>query len=186
MWSFKGFIAVLVTAGILSVPLYYYWGFLTKGMRPPEATLKLNDMEKTGVPDFEVTALSGEKVKLSDFRGKLVLVNIWATWCAPCVKEFPSLKRMVEAMKGEVVVLAVSYDRDREDIDTFIKAFGGVPADFRIAWDKDKVTSPLLGTDVLPESYIVGRDGKLIRKIVGEANWDEPMALDFFKKLASN
>ncbi len=183
MLNLKGFLAALVTAAILSVPLYFYWGFLTKGMRPPEATLKLNDMEAKGMPDFEVEDLAGKKIKLSDLRGKVVLVNIWATWCAPCVKEFPSLKKMVEAMKGDVVILAISYDRDREDIETFIKAFGGVPADFRIAWDKERKTSPILGTDVLPESYIIGRDGKLIRKIVGEASWDEPMALDFFKKL---
>jgi len=133
----------------------------------------------------QVVHAEGTSLKQHIAENKLLMVDFWATWCAPCVKEFPSMKRMVEAMKGEVVVLAISYDRDREDIDTFIKAFGGVPADFRIAWDKDKLTSSILGTDVLPESYIVGRDGKLIRKIVGEANWDDPMALDFFQKLVS-
>lgn len=184
MWSFKGFLAVLVTAAVLSVPLYFYWEFLTKGMRPPEATLKLNDMETKGVPDFEVTSLSGDKIKLSGLRGKVVLINIWATWCAPCVKEFPSLKKLVETMNGEVLILAISYDRNREDIDTFIKAFGGVPENFKIAWDQERVTSSILGTDVLPETYILDRDGKLVRKIVGEATWDDPMAIDFFKKIA--
>jgi len=185
MWSAKGALAVLITAGILAFPLYSYWEYLTKGMRPPAATLKLNDLEK-GVPDFSVTNLEGKLIKLSDFRGKLVLVNIWATWCAPCVKEFPSMKRLVEIMGKDLVILAVSYDRHREDIDAFIKAFGGVPANFHIAWDKERKTTDVFGTDVLPETYIISRDGKLIRKIAGEATWDDPMAVQFFKELAED
>lgn len=184
MWSIKGALGALVVAGILSVPLYMYWEFLTKGMRPPEATQKLNDLEK-GVPEFAVNSLDGKSIKLSDFRGKLVLVNFWATWCAPCVKEFPSMKRLVDTMGGEVVVLAISYDRHREDIDAFVKAFGGIPSNFHIAWDKEKKSGEIFGTNVLPETYIISRDGKLIRKIAGEATWDEPMAIKFFKDLAS-
>ena len=108
---------------------------------------------------------------------------MWATWCAPCVKEFPSLKRLVEKFKGEIVVLAVSYDHDREDIQTFIDAFGGLPKDFHVVWDKAKVTSPLLGSDVLPETYIVTPAGKLVRKVAGETTWDDPMAQQFFTEL---
>jgi len=183
MWSAKGALSVLITAGILSVPLTYYWNYLTKGMRPPVSTQKLNDMEKTGVPDFSIKDLNGKEVSLKDFRGKLLLVNIWATWCAPCVKEFPSMKRLLEKFPNDMAILAVSYDRQREDIDAFIKAFGGIPPNFHIAWDKSKMTTDVFGTDVLPETYIISRDGKLIRKIAGEATWDEPMALEFFKEL---
>jgi len=183
MWSFKGALAVLITAGILSIPLYQYWEYLTKGMRPPVATQKLNDMEKTGVPDFSVTGLDGKEISIQDFRGKLLLVNIWATWCAPCLKEFPSMIRLIQKFDKDLVVLAVSYDRHREDIEAFVKAFGGVPPNFHIAWDKEKKTTQIFGTDVLPETYIISRDGKLIRKIAGEATWDEPMAIEFFKEL---
>lgn len=183
MWSFKGLLAVVITAAVLAVPLYSYWGYLTQGMRPPESTRKLDQLEK-GVPDFEILDLQGKPLRLSDYKGKLVLVNIWATWCGPCVKEFPSLKNLVNAMNGELTVLAISYDKQREDIDAFITAFGGVPANFHIAWDKERKTTDIFGTDVLPESYIISRDGKLIRKIAGEAQWDEAMALDFFKNLA--
>lgn len=183
MWSPKGALAVLITAAVLSVPLYMYWEYLTRGMRPPASTLKLNDLEK-GIPDFEVKGLDGKSLRLSDFRGKLVLVNIWATWCAPCVKEFPSMQHLAQQMEKDLVVLAVSYDRQKEDIDAFVRAFGRIPENFHIAWDKDKITTDIFGTDVLPESYIVSRDGKLIRKIAGEATWDDPMALAFFRDLA--
>src|SRR6476620_6141832 len=153
MWSTRGALAVLVTAGILAFPLYTYWEYLTKGMRPPPATQKLNELEK-GVPDFTVSGLDGKAISLKDFRGKLVLVNIWATWCAPCVKEFPSMKRLVQTMNKGLVILAVSYDKHREDIDAFVKAFDGVPENFHIAWDKERKSTQIFGTDVLPETYI--------------------------------
>lgn len=185
MLSFRGLFAVLITAGVLSVPLYYYWEFLTRGMRPPAATLKLNELEKTGVPDFTVKLLKGGEVKLSDYRGKIVLVNIWATWCAPCVKEFPSLQGLVKRMDGKVVVLAVSYDKHLEDVETFIKAFGGVPENFLIAWDPERKTTEVFGTDVLPETYIISQEGKMVRKIAGETTWDDPYAVRFFENLLS-
>ncbi len=183
MWSFKGLLAVLVTAGVLAVPLYYYWEFLTRGMRPPAATLKLNELEKSGVPDFGVSGLDGREIRLSEFRGKIILVNIWATWCAPCVKEFPSMQGLVKRMGGKVVVLAVSYDKHREDIETFIKAFGGVPEYFHVAWDPDRKTTDVFGTDVLPETYIISAEGRLVRKIAGETTWDDPMAVRFFERM---
>lgn len=183
MLKLKGALAVLVAAVLLSIPMYFYWEFLTRGMRPPESTQILNRLERTGVPDFTLNDLDGHPVSLNDFAGKVVLINVWATWCAPCVKEFPSLKRLVEKFGGQIVVLAVSYDHDREDILTFIEAFGGLPKAFRVVWDKDKRTSSLLGTDVLPETYILTPDRKLIRKVAGETTWDDPVAQQFFTEL---
>jgi thiol-disulfide isomerase/thioredoxin len=183
MFSIKGLAAAFILAGLLSIPMYFYWEFLTKGMRPPHATQILNELEKTGVPDFGVKSLDGEEIRLSQFKGKIVLINFWATWCAPCVKEFPSLSGLVQKMDGKVVILAISYDKHREDIDTFVKAFGGVPKNFHIAWDPERLTSKQFGTDVLPETYIISGDGKLIRKIAGETTWDDPMALRFFENV---
>lgn len=183
MFSVKGVVAVLVTAGLLAIPISYYWEFLTRGMRPSSATLRLNQLEKDGVPDFTVVGLTGEQISLSQFKGRVVLVNLWASWCGPCVKEFPSLKRLVEHFKGKLVVLAISHDHSREDLDSFIKTFGSVPEGFVIAWDKDRKTSDLFGTDQLPETYILTTQGKLLRKVAGEQIWDDPMAVKFFAEL---
>jgi thiol-disulfide isomerase/thioredoxin len=183
VFSFKGLVAAFITAIILSIPMYYYWEFLTQGMKPSVGTLTLNRLETEGVPDFTLPDLNGNKVSLSQFKDKVTLVNIWATWCGPCVKEFPSLKKLVERFKGQLVVVAVSYDRDREDITSFIHAFGGIPDSFVILWDKEKVTSSLFGTDVLPESYIISKDRKLVRKVSGEVQWDDPNVLGFFEEL---
>lgn len=183
MFSWKGILVSLVTAGLLAIPLYFYWGFLTRGMRPSASTLRLNQLEKDGVPDFTLNDLNGKPVSLSQFKGHIVLVNLWASWCGPCVKEFPSLKRLVEHFKGKVVVLAVSHDRSREDLESFIKTFGQVPEGFVILWDKERKTSELFGTDQLPETYILSSQHKLVRKIAGEQLWDDPMALKFFEDL---
>jgi thiol-disulfide isomerase/thioredoxin len=182
MFSLRGVAAVFITAFILAIPIYRYWTFLTRGMQPSSSTMRLNQLETEGVPDFTLPDLNGKDVSLSQFRGRPVLVNLWASWCAPCVKEFPSLKGLVEHFKGQLVVLAVSHDHSREDLDSFIKAFGQVPADFVIVWDKERKTGQLLGTDQLPETYILNKDHKLVRKIAGEQAWDTPMALQFFRE----
>ena len=176
----KGFLGVLGAAAVLSVPLYFYWDFLTRGMMPSHSTLRLNQLEREGVPDFTLPDLTGKLVSLKDFAGKPVMINLWASWCSPCVKEFPSLQRLVEHYKGHLVVLAVSHDRSREDLDSFIQTFGSVPPGFVILWDKDRKTSDLFGTDQLPETYILDRGHRLVRKVTGEQLWDDPLALQFF------
>jgi hypothetical protein len=93
------------------------------------------------------------------------------------------MKGLVEHFKGEVAILALSHDKNREDIDSFIKSFGGLPEDFVVVWDKDKSAAKIFGTDVLPETYILSKDQRLLRKIAGETVWDEPMALEFFREL---
>lgn len=183
MWSWKGLGVTLVTAGVLSIPMYFYWDFLTRGMRPPEATRILNELEKTGIPNFTLNDMAGKPVSLEDFRGKIVLVNIWATWCAPCVKEFPSLKNLVEKFNGEIVVLAISHDRAQEDIESFVRAFGKIPKDFVLLWDKEKAVSKIFGTEALPETYIISPTGKLLRKVAGDTIWDDAMATEFFKDM---
>jgi thiol-disulfide isomerase/thioredoxin len=183
MLSIRGFLAMIVAAVLLAIPITYYWQFLTKGMRPPEQVQLLNEMEKSGMPNFTLQTLDGKDVSVSDFKGKILLVNVWATWCAPCVKEIPSLKNLVNKFDGKLVVLAVSHDHNKEDIETFVKAFGGLPKDFIIVWDKDRMTSKLLGTDALPETYILSPQQKLLRKIAGETAWDDSMAIQFFNEI---
>ncbi len=182
MFKLRGIFAVLVTAGLVAIPIYYYWGFLTRGQQPSVSTLRLNQLEKEGVPDFSFPGLDGKEISLSQFKGKAVLVNLWASWCAPCVKEFPSLKGLVEHFKGQLVVLAISHDHSRDDLDSFIKAFGEVPKDFVIVWDKERKSGELFGTDQLPETYILNKEHKMVRKIAGEQVWNDPMALDYFKE----
>lgn len=174
---------VILLLAILAFPMYKYWEFLTRGMSPPPSTQMLTQMETVGVPDFSLPDLAGKDVRLSDYQGRVVVINFWASWCAPCVKEFPSLKRLVEKMDGKLIVLAVSNDGQRADLESFLQAFGTVPAGFVVLWDKEKKVSLSYGSEALPESYIVGPSHKLIRKVAGVEQWDSANAIQFFEEI---
>lgn len=182
--AIKGLVVVLLMGGALYFGWSQYKEFLTRGQKPPEGTLKLNEMEKSGVPDFTLKNLAGEDVTLSAYKGKVIIVNFWASWCEPCVEEFPSLIRLLNKYPEEVVLLAVSADYTLEDLTGFTTAFKvSEVSNFVVMWDSEKKVAELFGTEVLPESYIIGKDGQLIRKVAGVEEWDSPMALEFFKQL---
>jgi len=183
MLHLRAIISVLLLLAALSFPLYKYWSYLSRGMSPSTSTQLLDEMERTGAPSFVLKDLSGKQVRLSDFSNSVVILNFWASWCAPCVKEFPSLKHLVEKMDHKVKVVAISNDGDRADLESFLKSFGTLPPDFIVLWDKEKQVAESFGTQVFPESYIFGPGNKLIRKVAGIDEWDSPMALEFFNDL---
>ena len=133
-------------------------------------------------PDFTFPDLDARKVSLSDFRGKVVLVNIWATWCPPCRDEMPSMQKLYERFKGEhFEILAVSIDADgREAVAPFIKQMN---LTFPVLLDpKEKIRS-LYGITGVPESFIVDREGILVNKVIGPMDWSSPRVFDFFQEL---
>ena len=182
--AIKGLIVVVVLSGVFYARWAVYKDFLTRGQKPPEGTLKLNKMDKSGVPNFSIKTIKGEDVSLDQYNDKVVIVNFWASWCEPCVKEFPSLIRLLERFNEDVTLLAISADYTKEDLMGFAKAFEVIDIpNFVVAWDKDQEIAKKYGTNVLPESYIVGKDLKLIRKVAGVEEWDSPDAIAFFEEI---
>ena len=179
----KGLLVVLAISAALLAGWLKYSDFLARGQKPPKASQILNQMEKSGAPDFALIDIEEKEIKLSDYKGKIVLLNFWASWCAPCIKEFPSMITLIKEMKGDVVLLAVSADYEREDIDPFLKAFKVNDENIKVMWDKDQTVAKLFGTFKLPESYIIGRNGELIRKVAGVEDWATPEALEYFRGL---
>lgn len=179
----KGLLAVLVFGLVMGALWWRYSEFLTQGMRPSEGTLKLNQMEKGGVPDFTLTDLSDKKVHLADYKDKIVILSFWASWCDPCIAEFPSMLKLVEHFKGEVVLVAVSADSSLDDINSFLKSVSGFKENVVILWDKAREVAKQYGTEALPESYILGRNLKLIRKVAGSEDWYTPEAVHFFEQI---
>ena len=175
---------------IFALAMWFGWSkyeaFLTQGRRPTKGTQILNQMEEKGVPNFTLTDIKGKSFTLSDYKDKIVIVNFWASWCEPCVDEFPSLIKLIDHFKGDIILIAISADHTEEDLTTFLKAFEAQNNPHMIvAWDKDKKVAADFGTEILPESYILGFHNKLIRKIAGVDNWYAPGAISYFGDLIS-
>lgn len=116
---------------------------------------------KTGVKarDFTLTSLTGKEVSLSSLRGKVVLLNFWATWCAPCRKELPELSLLQENLgrKG-LVILAVSVDNEMENAKSFVQKYD---LKLETLWDRDKKVTKLYDPETMPSSYLIDRNGNL-------------------------
>ncbi len=130
-------------------------------------------------PQFTVQD-ADRKVSLSDHKGKVVVLNFWATWCPPCVEEMPSLVAMQAKMKDKVIVLAVSTDQDKAAYDRFL-------VDHKIALltvrDPEFKSSTLYGSFRYPETYVIDAHGILRRKFIGPVEWTKPEIMDYLAKL---
>ncbi len=122
------------------------------------------------------------KEKLSNFRGKVILLNFWASWCEPCISEFPDMLGL-KKLRPDIEIIAVSRDQKIEDAVNFIKTFPESIGLITYYWDPKGEITDLYGTEVLPESYLIGKDFKVLRKIVGMEDWDNPNVLRFIDSL---
>jgi cytochrome c biogenesis protein CcmG/thiol:disulfide interchange protein DsbE len=134
----------------------------------------------TAAPDFTVVD-SDRKVALGEFRGQVVVLNFWATWCKPCVSEMPSLVQMQRRMRDRgVTVVAVSIDDSDGAYHRFLQNYG---IDLLTVRDADKKSNALYGTFKFPETYIIDRKGIVRRKFIGPVEWNDPEIVDFLGKL---
>jgi cytochrome c biogenesis protein CcmG/thiol:disulfide interchange protein DsbE len=143
-----------------------------RGSRPPRIG--------TAAPDFTVQD-ADRTVTLRDLHGKVVVLNFWATWCAPCVEEMPSLVQLQQRFKDKgLSVVGVSIDVDGDAYHKFLKDY---KIDFVTVRDPDQKTSSLYGSFKWPETYIIDRDGIVRRKFIGPVEWSQPEIVDFLSKL---
>jgi len=144
-----------------------------------------------GVPGFSLPLFTGSgggapagqgTVSLDDYRGHVVVVNFWATWCPPCVAETPSLEDFAEKVKPlGVVVVGVSVDEDPAALTAFINKYH---LTYPIAREPSRALAGRYGTLQFPETYIVDRSGHLAEKIISNTDWDDPRMLAFVRDLA--
>ena len=132
-------------------------------------------------PDFTLQDVDGKTHKLSDYRGKVVMINFWATWCPPCRFELPSMERAyIELKKNDIEFLAINLG---EDVDTIFTFTADYPVTFPLLMDIDSTVSDLYPVVGLPTTYFVGPKGRLIYRAVGSREWDEKEMLDKIKSL---
>jgi thiol-disulfide isomerase/thioredoxin len=165
--------ALAVAAGILVV-------FAMPSYRQGEASIAGQTAR-----DFALE-ISGKPGHLSDLRGKVVVLDFWASWCPPCVSEAPSLNRLqkyLESRNG--VVLGVAADEDPAAFQKFLLEQGVNFPTYRDPATKDN-RSPIAlsyGTSMIPEAYIIDRHGRIARKVIGQQQWDSPDMLAYFEAI---
>ena len=138
----------------------------------PAAAEELKPWAGGATPPLELADLRGRKHSLADYRGKVVLVNFWATWCEPCREEMPSMERLrVSLAERPFAVLAVNLAEPESRIAKFLDT---VPVGFPILLDRDTKTTRAWQAKVLPATYIVGPDGAIRYHHVGELDWSKP------------
>jgi len=145
---------------------------------PPSGPIALSPE----IRDAEVKTLDGKSLKLSDYNDKVVVINLWATWCGPCRLEMPDLVKLNQEYKSRGVVvlgLATTYNEERsrgiEGVKEFVKS---EKIDYKIIWDDGTLAGPLVrsvnGRQIIPQSFVISRDGKIVKHFPGFSQLSTP------------
>ncbi len=136
-----------------------------KVSQTPEAGAVQQD-NTSKAPDFTLSSVNGEDVSLSDYKGKVVIVDFWATWCPPCRKGIPDLISLQNEYKDKVAVIGISLDRDntKASVPSFTDKMG---INYPVVYFNDKVINDFGGVNAIPTTFIIDQDGNIVKKIVG-------------------
>lgn len=143
-----------------------------EALRPESHSPVLGEISGEGVaPDFTLRDYAGREVQLSSLRGRVVLLNFWATWCSTCVVEMPALDELARAEKGkDFSLVAVSVD---ENWDVVRKFFSG-GTQLTVLLDAARATPKRYGTEKFPETFLIDREGKIRYFVVSDRKWSAP------------
>ena len=176
--AFVAFAVVSVLAVGISKAVQHFGGRFERARSAVDA----DDLERRPAPPIRLPARGGAQLELSQLRGKLVLVNFWATWCPPCLEEMPSLEKLAASLDpASFEIVAVSVDEGWAPVDKLL----GQRTLLKVVLDAGASTSRLYGTSKFPESYLVDPEGKLRLKFVGPRQWDDPNMYKLLESLGA-
>ena len=165
-------------------------GILALGSTPAKAQSQINYKavpilqpmkDSAPTPAFTLTTPAGDKISLKDFRGKLVLLNFWASWCVPCREEMPGMEKLYQEYKQKnFVVLAVAVKDRKQDAIDFVKE---LKLTYPIAFDPDAKVGNVYGAWGLPATYLIGPKGEGLARGWGPADWYNPAARKLIQEL---
>lgn len=134
--------------------------------------------------DFALQDLHGNPISLQSLRGNVIFLNFWASWCAPCLEEMPSMARLAERMDGKPFrILAVSLDDEEVALDGFLAQTQLETSRMTILRDPGGLISRNWGTQLLPETWVIDREGRLIARFMGARDWHSEPAIRLFEVL---
>jgi peroxiredoxin len=137
----------------------------------------------SSAPDFRaVNVATGDTVSLRDYAGEIILLNLWATWCAPCEVEMPSMQRLHEELgPSGLKIVAVSIDAEESNfVARWVEERG---LSFDVLHDQRGIIAADYHSTGQPESFVIDRDGVIVRKIWGPEEWDDPVESAVFRRL---
>ena len=144
-------------------------GFLLAALITAAGAQELKPWTGGATPPLALQDLEGRVHRLADYRGQVVLINFWATWCGPCREEMPSLNKLRASLAGRpFVVLAVNLAEPEARIRRFMEE---VPLDFMILLDRDTAVAKAWKARILPASFLLGPDGRIRYSVLGEIDW---------------
>lgn len=176
----KSIVLVCIIAGAMGIYLFIQWQKPSNKINPPKRVAA-----GQAAPDFALPLLDGEVVRLSDYKGKIVFLNIWATWCGPCQEEMPSMGKLYRQLKGQAFeILAVSIDvQGAAAVAPFVKAYN---LTFPVLLDKENKIGSLYNTTGVPETFILDKNGIIVSKVIGYRNWSDPKVVQTLKTLVQS
>ena len=133
--------------------------------------------EENKIPNVVLSTIGGDKVSLYNYEGKTILLNLWASWCAPCLKELPQMIRLAGSMPNKIMLVAVSIDHKPENIEKFLQTVSAnrkFPKNVIVSWDKDRnISQSVFNTVRVPETIIIAPDLTMRKKIIGaDVDWN--------------
>lgn len=147
----------------------------------PPAPWEADELIGRKAPDFSLPDMNGKMVNLRDLRGKVVVVNFWASWCPPCRTEIPPMNALQSSLgKDGLVIVSISSDSSADVVRSFLKSN---PTQFTVLHDPENKIGLAYKVYSLPTSYIVGRDGVLLKRIFGAYEWTAPESMAMFRSL---
>jgi peroxiredoxin len=170
----KGVVLIIVISAVVLLLLLFF----SKGGSKGTKIIGIRDK----APEFSLMSLDGKRINLSDYRGKVVMLHFWATWCPPCVEEVPTIETLYRNTLGkDFVILAVSVDEGgAASIRSFMQRN---KLSFPVLLDPDHAVSGLYGTYKFPETYIIGRNGIVKDKVIGPRDWAVPAVVDAVQQI---
>lgn len=136
-------------------------------------------------PSFSLPDRIGQTRTLNDYRGQVIFLNFWASFCEPCRREMPSMENLVRQYTGQgMVMLAISLDAEMADAEGFMQQFlPGQHSAMTVLLDSDSKTARAFGTELIPETYIIDRTGRIVARFVGEYDWTRPEVKHIIEEL---
>jgi cytochrome c biogenesis protein CcmG, thiol:disulfide interchange protein DsbE len=173
---------------ILPIVILIFYAFKVYTNQSEFASIDNKSTSATLAKELPVESLTdwqGAGFEVKKSLSPIVIIHFWASWCAPCIHEFPDLIKLVKMSGDKIQVVAISEDSAEVEIVSFLKSFPEVKAvkNFNIVWDKNRDYMKMWNVGKLPESYIYGPDRKLAKQISGAVSWTSEDSLAYLKSI---